>query len=182
MDGFEFNLVIKFNSIIQMQQRTDSKSKLAQYCSVKDPNPHKEANKKIQKNAQGKSNNKSKNTKPHAQSQSKIKTVPSKQPKSNENFNSLNLVADAPIKLKTLRHEPEHLRKEHKKEEKSHRNSTERLVKSKSAIRLHAKSNRVSPSPIVSRDCVDDRAKTSRNVTSRAEREKKAILVINKTK
>ena len=107
-----------------MQQRTDSKSKLAQYCSVKDLNPHKEINKKSHKNTQGINNNKSKNAKSHAQSQSKIKAVPNKHPKGNENFNSLNLAADVPIKLKTQRYEPEHIKRELKKEDKSHRNST----------------------------------------------------------
>ena len=65
-----------------MQQRTDSKTKLPQYCSVKDPN-HKEAPKKTQKNNQSKINNKSKNPKPHTQSQSKLKTVTIKPPKVN---------------------------------------------------------------------------------------------------
>lgn len=49
------------------------------------------------------------------------------------------------------------------------------MVKSKSAVRLQAKSTRVSPSPIVSRDGHDDRAKTSRNLTSRREQEKKSV-------
>lgn len=74
---------MKFNSIIQMQQRVDSKTKLTQYCSVKDLNIHKEGNKKTSKINQGKNNNKSKNTKIHTQSQSKIKTVSNKHTKPN---------------------------------------------------------------------------------------------------
>lgn len=88
-----------------MQHRTDSKSRLAQYGSVKEPVAHKEVPKKSHTKNQNKIINKSKNTKPHTKSQSKIKTVNNKLPRVNENFNSLNLATDAPIKLKTQRYD-----------------------------------------------------------------------------
>ena len=58
-----------------MQQRVPSKSRLAQYTSVKDMNQPKENQKKSSKQGGTKSNKKHKLSKNNTQSQSKIKIV-----------------------------------------------------------------------------------------------------------
>jgi hypothetical protein len=65
------------------------------------------------------------------------------------------------------------LKRDTKREDRSVRNSTERLYKSKSAVRICPKSSRLSPSPIISRDHpYEDKAKTHR-LPTKPEKEKK---------
>ena len=72
---FLFNLTVYYSN---MQQRTQSKSKLTQYASVKDLKEgyhQKDLHKKSSKPSQTKSNKKHKLSKNNTQSQSKIKVV-----------------------------------------------------------------------------------------------------------
>ena len=65
------------------------------------------------------------------------------------------------------------MKKDTKREDRSVRNSTERLYKSKSAVRICPKSSRLSPSPLVSKDHpADDKPKTHRQPI-KSEKEKK---------
>ena len=89
-----------------MQQKVPSKSRLAQYTSVKDLNNVKEQPKKHNKLTHTKSNKKHKLSKNNTQSQSKIRVTSKAGSRNNENFNSINLAADVPFRIKSTIHEP----------------------------------------------------------------------------
>lgn len=83
-------------------------------------------------------------------------------------------------RVKSCEHDLDFFKKEIKKDDRTHRNSHEKLGKSKSMHKLNIKTerNKHSPSQLTVKDVhpsCEEKSKTSRNVTSRTEREKKPM-------